>query len=489
MKLKNIIQLTGVASVLVFSSCSKQFLDQQPYNSVALPVAIKNDADLNAAMNGVYGSLRVTNLYGRTLPVRGDLMSDNCFLTTANSGRYLAFNQYNMINTDGDANGVWASAYTAIKNANQVINSAVTGNDNISQLKAEAYTVRALMHYELVRNFAAAYTVDPTKPGIPIVLTFDQNSLPARNTIKEVYTQIVADLTTAASMVKYTINNTMTFNSTGGTRTLNSSYVTKYAISALLARVYQSMGDWANAKTAALDVVNNGGFSLTASNGLSAYWANANPRTDKLETIFEITMDANNNTGSDRLAGIYLPAAAPYSGAYGDVLANASLYNLYSNTDARKGLITVGSRAGQVSSAYICRKYTSNTTDYDDTKVIRYADVLLILAEAYYNLGDIINANISLNKVATQRDPSFIGWTDLGTQALENILTERRKELAFEGYRLWDLVRLQRTFTKVMDQDAPQNNLTVTPANNKLLFPIPVNETNVNPSITQNAGY
>lgn len=489
MKLKNIIQVTGMASVLVFSSCSKSFLDQTPNNSVALPVAIKNDADMNAAMNGVYASLRAVSLYGRTLPVRGDLMSDNCFLTTANSGRYLAMNQYNMINTDGDANGVWANAYAAIKNANLVINSPVTGNDNISQLKAEAYTIRALMHFELVRNFATPYTVDATKPGIPIVLSFDQNALPARNTVKEVYKQIVADLTAAAANVKYTINNSMTFNSTGGTRTLNSSYVTKYAISALLAKVYQHMGDWANAKTAALDVVNNGGFTLTASGSLAAYWANANPRTDKVETIFEITSDANNNAGNDRLAGIYLPAAAPYNGSYGDVLANASLYNLYSATDARKGLITVGTRAGQVSQAYICRKYTSNTTDYDDTKILRYADVLLILAEAYYNLNDIANANLTLNKVATQRDPAFTGWTDTGTQALENILTERRKELAFEGYRLWDLLRLQRTFTKVMDQDAPQNNLTVTPANPRLLLPIPINETNVNTAITQNPGY
>jgi hypothetical protein len=489
MRLKHKIQLSGFALLLAMSSCKKTFLDQQPYNSVAANTALKNDADLNAAMNGVYGSMRATDLYGRTLVVKGELMSDNCFLTTANSGRYLTFNQYNMINTDAQANNVWANAYSVIKNANLVINASVPANDNVSQLKAEAYTVRALMHFELVRNFASPYSVDPTKPGVPIVLNFDQNALPGRNSIKEVYTQIVADLTTAASMVKYTINNSMIFNSTGSTRTLNSSYITKYAISALLARVYQHMGDWANAKTAALDVVNNGGFTLTASTGLSGYWANANPRADKVETIFEVTSDANNNQGSDRLAGIFLPAAAPYSGAYGDVLVNASLYNLYNATDARKALITVGPRAGQVSAAYICRKYTSNTTDYDDTKVLRYADVLLILAEAYYNLNDIANANLTVNKVATQRDPSFAGWTDLGTQALENILTERRKELAFEGYRFWDLVRLQRTFTKVQDQDAPQNNLTITPSNGKLIFPIPINETNVNTKIVQNPGY
>ncbi len=487
--MKNNVQIMGLALMLILSACKKEFLDQKPYNSVPVGSSLKNDADMNAAMNGVYASMRDVDLYGLTLFLKGDLMSDNCFLTTANSGRYLPFNQYNMINADGYANNIWARAYSTIKNANLIINSAIAPNDNVSQLRAEALTARALMHFELVRNFAIPYTVDPTKPGVPIVLTFDQNALPARNTIKEVYTQIISDLTAAAGLVKFAINGNMTFNSTGATRSLNTSFITKYAISGLLARVYQTMGDWANAKTAALDVVNNGGFTLTASNGLSAYWANANPRTDKVETIFEITSDANNNTGSTRLGGLYLPAASPFNGAYGDVLVNASLYNLYSASDARKGLISIGARAGQVSSAYICRKYTSNTTDYDDSKVLRYADVLLILAEAYYNLNDITNANLTLNKVAIQRDPSFTGWVDLGPQALENILIERRKELAFEGSRFWDLVRLQRTFTKVMDQDAPQNNLIVSPSNTKLVFPIPLNEVSVNTTIQQNAGY
>lgn len=489
MKLKNIILSTGFASAMMLASCSKQFLDQKPYDSVALTDAIKNDADMNAALNGLYGSLRTQDLYALSLVLKGDLMSDNCFLTTANSGRYLSYNQYNMVNTDGYANNIWRDAYAAIKNANLIINANIAAGDNVSQMQAEAYAVRALMHFELVRNYATPYTVDPNKPGIPIVTSFDQNALPARSTVKDVYTQVVADLTKAAGMIKYTINNSMTFNSTGYTRTINTSFISKYAISALLARVYQNMGDWTNAKTAALDVVNNGGFTLTASNGLSAYWANANPRTDKVETIFEVTSDANNNTGGLRLGGLYLPAPAPYNGAYGDVLANASLYNLYSATDVRRNLITVGTRAGQVGPAYICRKYTSNTTDYDDTKVLRYADVLLILAEAYYNLGDISNANLTLNKVATQRDPSFAGYANTGTQVLEDILTERRKELAFEGSRLWDLVRLQRSFTKIQDEDAPQNNMTITPSNNRLVFPIPFNEISVNTNIAQNPGY
>jgi len=106
-------------------------------------------------MNGIYASMRTVDLYGLSLFLKGDLMSDNCFITTSNSNRYLSFNQFNMINTDGYANNIWANAYSAIKNANLVINSNVTVNDNVSQMKAEALTIRALMHFEVAPSSAS----------------------------------------------------------------------------------------------------------------------------------------------------------------------------------------------------------------------------------------------------------------------------------------------------------------------------------------------
>src|SRR5258706_9336118 len=103
------------------------------------------------------------------------------------------------------------------------------------------------MHFELVRNFATPYTVDKTKPGIPIVTTFDQNSLPARNTVQEVYAQVISDLEKAYTMQ---------------TLYRGTAYFSKYAARALEARVYQNMGDWPNAKTTALDVINNSGWVM-----------------------------------------------------------------------------------------------------------------------------------------------------------------------------------------------------------------------------------
>jgi hypothetical protein len=109
---------------------------------------------------------------------------------------------------------------------------------------------------------------------VPIVTTFDQNLLPPRSTTKEVYAQIVSDLNQAYTLMTYNVGQSFTITATNSTKVLNSSYFTKYAAKALLARVYQSMGDWTNAKDAALDVINNGGFNVVPNGNYVAYWAN-----------------------------------------------------------------------------------------------------------------------------------------------------------------------------------------------------------------------
>ncbi|MBE7174288.1 MAG: RagB/SusD family nutrient uptake outer membrane protein [Williamsia sp.] len=476
---------------LAASSCSKSFLDKTPYTSNDLSSAISNEADLGVAVNGMYASLRATDLYGRSVPLKGDLLADNAFVATANSGRYLTVNNVSFTNSDSYATGLWQNAYIAIKYANTVINNTLPVSAAVSQYMGEAYAVRALMHFELVRNFAHPYTSAPNDPGVPLVTrfnisSFDPFALPARNTVKEVYTQVVADLDTAyARMSLYK----------------GTAYFSKYAAKALQARVYQHMGDWASAKTAALDVINNSGWAMLApsayvspSGSVSAgtyspggYWANpAVQASSKNETLFEVACDITNNGGFDQLGGIYLTTG----GYYGDILGVADVYNLYASTDVRRGLMATGTRSGQSGTAYFSYKYpnASNTVDKDDIKVLRLSDIILIAAEASYNTGDIPNALVYLNRVAKQRDPVFAGYASTGTQVLEDILTERRKELAYEGVRLWDLIRLGRSWTKIKNQN-PLTTVGITPTSTALLYPIPVAEINANKNISQNPGY
>jgi starch-binding outer membrane protein, SusD/RagB family len=497
--------LAVVVGCLFVVSCKKSYLDRTPYNGVPNPTAIQSESDLAVAMSGVYAGMRNTDLFGRTLPVKGDLMADNAYVTTSNSNRYITMNNFTMTSAGGDYGGlVWSAAYIVIKNANNAIRegSALQSTANITQYLGEAYAVRAMMYFELVRNFAHAYTVAQNDPGVPIIpatLAFDQSITtvkPPRNTVKEVYTQVIADLEKAYSMM---------------TIYRGSGYFSKFAARALEARVYQNMGDWANAKTTALDVINNSGWVLLSSTayvsptgvlgGTSAasaantyspggYWANpAVQSSSKNETLFEVSSDLLSNNGFDQLGFIYLQVG----GGYGDLLGTAELYNLYSATDVRRGLIPLapaGYRGGQAGNIYLNYKYSNpaNGTDKDETKVLRLADIILIAAEAYYNASDYTNANLYLNMVAQKRDPTAAAYANTGAQVLEDILTERRKELAFEGNRLWDLIRLQRSWTKIKNQN-PLTTIAVTPANPQLIFPIPQPERDANPNITQNPGY
>jgi hypothetical protein len=485
-----------IGAILFLSSCSKNFLTRNPYNGLPLSTAIQSEADLLVANTGMYSQLRNTDLYGRTLPVKGDLMADNTFVTTANSGRYISMNNYAFTNADSYASAVWAQSYIAIKYANIIINTHLSASDaNISEYTGEAYAVRALMHFELVRNYGHPYTQASGDPGIPIMTdtAYNPYDLPKRNTVKDVYTQVISDLQQAYSLMSVY---------------RGTAYFSKYAARALEARVYQNMGDWPDALTAALDVINNSGWVLLSptayvnpsgslgtgpSNSTyspGGYWANPTVQSStKNETLFEVASDLANNNGFDQIGAIYLQLG----GDYGDLLATDTLYSLYSATDVRLGLCVrapAGYRSGQAGNINLCYKYSNaaGSGDKDDTKVLRLADIILIAAEAYYNAGDFTNANKYLNMVAQQRDPAFAGWNDTGEQVLEDILTERRKELAFEGSRFWDLVRLGRSFTKVNNQN-PQTLIQVAPGNTALVFPIPVTEETANPNITQNPGY
>ena len=481
----------AIGTIAMLFGCSKTFLDQKPYNSVVLSDAIKTEDDMSTALTGLYASLRATDFYGRTYAVKGDLMADKCFLSSANSGRYVSFNLYNFTKTDGYASAVWQNGYNAIKNANFIINAGLdpATNPNVSQLLSEAYAIRGLIYFDLVRNFGLPYTTDPTSPGVPIVTKFDVNAKPARNTVAEVYTQVIADLTKAISLAKFNQGQTMNFTLTAKTRPLNSSFMTKYAAETLLARVYQHKGDWVNAKAAALDVINNSGFSLVTSANVISYWKGASPLTSKTETMFEVTSDANNQVSDGTLAVFLVPK--PGGGAYGDMLTIKPFYDSYTATDTRKGLISPDVRSGQLGTAYYIVKYPIDNVNLDDVKIVRFSEAYLILAEAYYNLGDVANANATLNKFAVNRDPKA-AYANSGAQVLTDILDERAKEFAFEGYRFWDLTRLGYTFVKPQGQDATNAislKITVAPGNPNLLFPIPNDEILVNPNVSQNAGY
>ena len=479
MNIKSIILTLFV--LIIIPSCKKSFLDLVPYDQVPSNVAITDESEMQTALNGAYASLRTdhrsdpnndgSNLFDRNLPLLGDLLADNVAIVVDNSNRYTDQFNYSYLNTNAYALDTWTAGYSTILSLNNIINADITSTATSSQLKGEALTLRAVVYFYLIRLYAKPFAVDPNAEGIPIVLTYDPTLKPARSKVSEVYDQISKDLTDAFAMMSNT--------------TKNSSYVTKYVARALEAKVALTKGDWANAKTAALDVITNGGYSLTAAADYVAYWNNPTPVDDKVETIFEVSNDGVSNNGNNSLAYFYDQAG------YGDAFAVDALVNLYSASDVRKDLVTPGTKGGQPIN--IVEKYpnASNPSDKDDDKVLRYSDVLLIFAEASARSSDEVNALLKLNQVAKERDPSFIGYVATGQALIDDIIQERRKELAFEGDRYWDLTRLKLDVIRVnLNNNYPSNTpLTLPVDDDKRIWPIPQDEIDANPAITQNPGY
>ena len=461
--------LAVIAIFLVLPACKKDFLEKFPATSLSLEQALATETDLQTALMGTYAGLRATDFFGRSTPVFGDLNADNGYVSLTNSGRYTNFNTYTFTVADGNILGMWRGAYTAILRANNIINSQLASNPNVDQYKGEAYAVRALCYWYLVRYFAKPYTDDPNSLGVPIVLKYDPNTVadekPPRNKLSEVYTLILNDLTQAYTLM---------------TKFTNSTQFSKYAARALQAKVYLSMGDKTNAKTAAVDVITNSGFTVVSAANYSTYWSGLLPRTDKVETLFEVSSNSTASNGFDCLANIYNQAG------YGDLLCSDNLFALFEATDVRKALYPTGMRGG-TAAVFVNNKYPgTNGSEISDTKVLRLSDVYLIAAEASLP-GDEAGALTYLNYITSRRGATAIAST--GAQLFEDIITERRKELAFEGDRYLDMQRLKRDIVRSTNYPSAARNIPYT--NFRRLFPIPQAELDANPNIRgqQNPGW
>ncbi len=460
--------LLVIVLLATMASCKKEFIELSPSTSLTPTQALGTEADLLVALRGAYSGLRGVDFFGRSMPIWGDIMADNAYQSALNTNRYTFFNDYSDTKgaTAADANvvGLWTSAYSVILRANNIINTTLASSPNVDQYKGEAYAIRALCYFSLVRHFAKPYADDPAALGVPIITTYNPDLKPARSKVSEVYALMIDDLNKAYTlMTKYT----------------NSSQFSKYAAKGLQAKVYLNMNDKTNAKTAALDVINNGGFTVVTAATHASYWANSAVTTNKIETLFEVSSDAVSNLAFDALSYLYSQA-----GNYGDLLCADDLYASYSAADVRKALYATGTRAG-LPSVFV-NKYPVISGDLSDTKVLRLSEIYLIAAEASLPTNEA-DALTYVNYITSRRGANAIAST--GTALFEDIITERRKELAFEGDRFHDLQRLKRTITRSTNYPATSRTIPYTVY--RRLFPIPQAEVDANPQIKvqQNSGY
>jgi hypothetical protein len=466
------------AAVIGLTSCSKSYLNELPPTAIPVTSSIKSEGDLADAVTGMYSSMRSINSFGANIPIIGDELADNTYVSSNNSGYWIVEGNYSIISTNGEASGIYSQCYYSILQANRIIAAGVQGSANVSQLKGEAYAARALNYLALVNTFATPATVSTSALGVPIITSPEYVTgafiKPARATVGAVYKQIISDLDSAYLIMP----------ATGTTlHPTSSDYISKYAAKAIESRAYLYEGDYTDAITAAQLVVQNGGYSLVSAANLVSYWDNPVAITNKVETIFELELNAANNNGFQSFDNFY------NQGGYGQNLVFDALYAQYSPTDARQKLFLLNqpSRPGVVLNKWVNTQLASG--ERDNVKIIRYSEVLLNLAEAYARTGDDANGQKYANMVAQTRDPAFIGYISTGAQLASDIVAEKRKEFVGEGFRWYDLNRLQQTISRPVQTGAITFLSTIPVSDYRRLFPIPQGETDANKATVQNPGY
>lgn len=468
--------LTGL-----LGACSKDFLELKPDQSTETGRAIKDLPGLQAAISGVYSLMQSANYYGRTMPLLPDLRADNSFVSVINTNRYRNQDQYIVTANDVYTTDSWNQLYSVVANANMVISKGPaisllpSAADSIEakQIVAEAYAIRAQVFFDLSRMYAQPYnfTANASHMGIPIVTITNVDSVqaPSRSSMKDTYAQIINDLRTAIR--KFEESNSTAFS---------SARLNVYSAKALLARVLLYKEDWEDAAALANAVIKSNRYSLLTGDKLVSDFK----ITGNGETIFEIINTPVDNPGTDGLGYMF------NQDGYGDVLATNNVFNIYTSGDVRRNFLKKSKRAGNggESPANVISKYSDVTTFSEGIKVMRLAELYLIRAEALAHLGKAPEAQADLNVVAQRADRNALPVTVTGQALLDAILLERRKELAFEGHRLFDLIRTKQSFTKYLASD---KTIQVAWPSTKVILPIPQRELDANPNIRnqQNEGY
>lgn len=450
------IGVLAIASSLVLSACKKE-LEVQPTQSIDATIALDNAEGVESAVTGAYSLLGSGSAYGTNFNLVSELMGGDSYCNW--SGTFASYRQIRnkvMQINNAEAQRSWLNSYRTINIANNVLAniSKVTDEDAKAELEGQAYFIRGILHFELVRLYGKPYEAGTANAqlGVPIMLkavstSQDAYTFSKRNTVAEVYAQVISDLKKAEQLLP---TAAVKFRAA------------KYTATAFLSRVYLQMQDYPNALATSNDVIKNSGKALNAS--VTAVYSNKNTN----ETLFEIQANDQNNAGTsnDGLTTFY-SGQTNFIGR-GDAHINATFSASFEPSDQRRvQLMYVGRRSRTHSAKWL--------TYGQNIPVIRLAEMYLTRAECNTRLVSAVGDTPlnDINKIRQRAGASLF----LVVPTVDQILTERAFELCYEGSRIHDLKRTKRsTGTFAYNSD-------------KLVFPIPEREVRANPELLQNDGY
>ena len=447
--MKNILAYTlPVIAGLLISGCAK--LEYSPKDSVPSATAINNLASAKAAVFGVYSEVQDSDLAFDGWLSNNQYFSDEAAFTGTFPTR-LEFSQFNVFPANTTMAAVFSDFYDVINEANNVIEALEAGGFDdvgltpavINSFLGEVRFIRAYCYWYLTNNWGSVPLITtPTREVTDEALQVPNSSRSA------ILDQIVADLTFAEANLT----------------TAGPSRVTAAAATAMLARAYLTAGDYATALTKATAVINSGAYALESD--YASVFSNSSS-----EAIWYLNFT---NVDNNSLAFFYFPSGL------GGRLSISPSAKLMSSFDAADLRFDATIDTSSVPGTPFGIKYSRISNGTDPLYFIRLAEMYLIAAEAAAEAGDFGAANGYINTVRTRA-----GLADVALDAnnyVDLILTEKYKELAFEGgQRLWDLRRrgLATSVLGPLGYEAPIDDL----------WPFPQRDIDRNTNLVQNAGY
>lgn len=464
------VALVTMPLLATVTSCQKDFLEAVPELSLSDVNAFDTPDRVLSQVNGLYSTVKNGSLFGGRYLIYTDIRGEEFQNRTANN--VTGYNVYQGLQNNSDAyiGRIWEQAYLAINRINLFLKGL---DDNASKVdpalaksyRAEAKFLRGMTYFALVQMFGKPYVLDNgASKAIPLRLqpetTLANNDFPA-STVAQIYTQILKDLDEAETDLPTNYSTAL----------LNTTRAHKNTAIALKTRVYLAKKDYAKVITEANKIVPAVAPFKAASGVANALQANIAdvfkaPFTTT-ESILSFPMADTNTPGTQNQLGYY------YNVGNGNLeyVLNKNAPGIYANaqwgaTDARRGMTTVHATHGPH-----LTKFSGVTPFIDFVPQIRYAEVLLNLAEAETEVGSAVRARALLDAVHQRSDATY-NFGVLDKAGLTNaILTERRIELLGEGFRANDVFRLGQSINSL------GVGALLAPSDARYIFPIPVAET------------
>lgn len=481
LSIRRILALIISLFVLQLVSCKKFIEVEAPITSINSGLVYKDDKFAAAVLTGIYADITSNTIrLGGLLSLSffPGMSSDELKLHSLSNATNLGYYSNGLTNSISQGADFWTSIYKIVFKANVAIEGLNASEHLIPavkrQLLGEAKFMRALCYFYLVNLYG----------DVPLVINtnYEQSRLLARTPQSQVYEQILSDLKEAQELLSdyYLQADALTAYAIGSEERVRP---TKWAASALLARVYLYTSDWENAEKYSTSTISNMALFDTVyldgvflKNSKEAIWQLQATRSDPLANTQEGWLFVLRPSGPGAANPVYLSAHLINSFEIGDLRRQFWTRTIIvgGNSYTHPYKYKKGQEAGAINTEY--------------SMVLRLGEQYLIRAEARAHLDNISGAQADLNIIRSRAGLSNTSVMDKHS-LLEAILNERRVELFTEwGHRWFDIKRTGKVNT-IMSNIVPQkvNGATWRPF--QQYYPIRISELSLNPNLTQTEGY